>query len=161
LKADGLSWESSFRVEGTDSKEFAADVVYVRHSDKWLLFDLLSLSVMRWSAKTFTHDYERLRDAFSRSVSSVSFSVNPNRDKIFEPIIDGVALRAVAAEDRIGTLRALLQSLCDHVTKDIRLHRGEVGVEAIWSSAGRAAEGTVENGIASRRASESFAAFVP
>lgn len=78
---------------------------------KTLLFDLEAGRVLRSAPSGFSTDYERVRDAFSRHVSSVSFTVLPGRDAIVEPLLRGAALRQTPVERAVPLVCEILDQL--------------------------------------------------
>ena len=78
---------------------------------KTLLFDLEAGKVLRSVPSGFSMDYERVRDAFSRHVSSVPFTVLPGRDAIVEPVLGGAALSQTPVERAVPLVGEILGQL--------------------------------------------------
>lgn len=78
---------------------------------KTLLFDLEAGKVLRSAPSGFSMDYERIRDAFSRHVSSVPFTVLPGRDAIVEPVLGGAALSQTPVERAVPLVGEILDQL--------------------------------------------------
>jgi hypothetical protein len=115
-ESDRLKWRSLDVANPEESSEdFAADVWLLRHTKKWLLFDLSRSEVLRWHSVPYGAEYVRLRRTYERHVSSVPFRTTPSPMRIIEPMVRGTMLKDLRPEARTATLRTLLLELAELV----------------------------------------------
>lgn len=88
-------------------------VVLLRHSGKYLFFDLEGRTVLRVTRDGFTEEYELLRRRFSAHVPSVAFEVLPGRDGIVEPFVEGRLMSQVDVDVMVRSVARLLEGLSE------------------------------------------------
>ncbi len=89
----------------------AASLVMPRPGDMMLLFDFEGSKVLRVHEQGFSHEYERVRRAFSAYVPSAGFEVLPGRQALRERLVAGPLLSDVAPEVRTQAAIEILARL--------------------------------------------------
>ena len=99
-------------VAPTFSTPVQGDVLLLRAKGTTaLVLDLHRRKVLRLSDRGFPEEYRRVRDAFSRRVSSVPYEMYSGADGIVEPLLDGPSLRQVPVETAANRVCELLDQL--------------------------------------------------
>lgn len=94
--------------QSPSAPNFAADIWFRRHSEKWLLCDLERDEFLRWMSSPLPSPYVEMRRSYSQYVRAPGFQLSDDRLRVTESVAQGVVLDQIPETLRIPLIRRIL-----------------------------------------------------